>query len=214
MNKKLSFILLCIILINIVSVDIHSVTAEENVKDCLENEDDCLKDLEQPINEIDANETEITEESSSTSSLIFNVIKMILALFFVLALIYLLLHFLKRRNKLFQIPHILENLGGISVGQNKSIQLVRIGEKIYVVGVGENVEMLQEITDQEIIEELLQKDQQQINTVPMLQQFFKNQLMGTKENKKETFSTTLEDELHKIKESRTSIIDKYREKDE
>lgn len=201
-------------LIHIVSVDMHSVAAEENVKDCLENEEDCLKDLEQPIDEMDADETDIPEESSHTSSLIFNVIKMIFALFFVLALIYLLLHFLKRRNKMFQIPHILENLGGISVGQNKSIQLVRIGEKIYVVGVGENVEMLQELTDQAIKEELLQKDQQQVKTVPMLQQLFKNQFMGTKENKKETFSTTLEDELHKIKESRTSIIDKYSEKDE
>lgn len=201
-------------LIHIVSVDMHSVAAEENVKDCLENEEDCLKDLEQPIDEMDADATDIPEESSHTSSLIFNVIKMIFALFFVLALIYLLLHFLKRRNKLFQIPHILENLGGISVGQNKSIQLVRIGEKIYVVGVGENVEMLQELTDQAIKEELLQKDQQQVKTVPMLQQLFKNHFMGTKENKKETFSTTLEDELHKIKESRTSIIDKYSEKDE
>lgn len=201
-------------LIHMVSVDMHSVAAEENVKDCLENEEDCLKDLEQPIDEMDADETDIPEESSHTSSLIFNVIKMIFALFFVLALIYLLLHFLKRRNKMFQIPHILENLGGISVGQNKSIQLVRIGEKIYVVGVGENVEMLQELTDQAIKEELLQKDQQQVKTVPMLQQLFKNQFMGTKENKKETFSTTLEDELHKIKESRTSIIDKYSEKDE
>lgn len=201
-------------LIHIVSVDMHSVAAEENVKDCLENEEDCLKDLEQPIDEMDADETDIPEESSHTSSLIFNVIKMIFALFFVLALIYLLLHFLKRRNKMFQIPHILENLGGISVGQNKSIQLVRIGEKIYVVGVGENVEMLQELTDQAIKEELLQKDQQQVKTVPMLQQLFKNHFMGTKENKKETFSTTLEDELHKIKESRTSIIDKYSEKDE
>ena len=201
-------------LIHMVSVDMHSVAAEENVKDCLENEEDCLKDLEQPIDEMDADETDIPEESSHTSSLIFNVIKMIFALFFILALIYLLLHFLKRRNKLFQIPHILENLGGISVGQNKSIQLVRIGEKIYVVGVGENVEMLQELTDQAIKEELLQKDQQQVKTVPMLQQLFKNQFMGTKENKKETFSTTLEDELHKIKESRTSIIDKYSEKDE
>ncbi len=201
-------------LIHIVSVDMHSVAAEENVKDCLENEEDCLKDLEQPIDEMDADATDIPEESSHTSSLIFNVIKMIFALFFVLALIYLLLHFLKRRNKMFQIPHILENLGGISVGQNKSIQLVRIGEKIYVVGVGENVEMLQELTDQAIKEELLQKDQQQVKTVPMLQQLFKNHFMGTKENKKETFSTTLEDELHKIKESRTSIIDKYSEKDE
>ena len=201
-------------LIHIVSVDMHSVAAEENVKDCLENEEDCLKDLEQPIDEMDVDETDIPEESSHTSSLIFNVIKMIFALFFVLALIYLLLHFLKRRNKLFQIPHILENLGGISVGQNKSIQLVRIGERIYVVGVGENVEMLQELTDQAIKEKLLQKDQQQVKTVPMLQQLFKNQFMGTKENEKETFSTTLEDELHKIKESRTSIIDKYSEKDE
>lgn len=214
MYRKISLIILSIFLINTVDVDIYSNAAESNVKDCLEKEDDCLKDLEQPINEIESSESDITGESMKSTSLILNFIKMIFALLFVLALIYLLLHFLKRRNKMFQNLHVLENLGGISVGQNKSIQLVRIGEKVYVVGVGENVEMIQELTDQEVKKELLQKNQQEYEAVPFLKQFFNKQKMKNNKNQEENFTSTLEDELNKIKQNRTTIIDRYREKDD
>src|SRR5699024_11906226 len=55
----------------------------------------------------------------------------------------------------------LQNLGGISVGHSKSVQIIQVGSKYYLIGVGDNVEMLNEITDENLIEELvndLEKD--------------------------------------------------------
>lgn len=43
---------------------------------------------------------------------------------------------------------MMQNLGGISVGSQKSVQLVKVGNSLYLVGVGEDVNMLKEITDE------------------------------------------------------------------
>ncbi|RKN86510.1 flagellar biosynthetic protein FliO [Paenibacillus ginsengarvi] len=40
-------------------------------------------------------------------------------------------------------------LGGLSLGQNKSVQVVEIGRSIYVLGVGENITLIQKIDDPE-----------------------------------------------------------------
>ena len=45
----------------------------------------------------------------------------------------------------------MKNMGGISLGQHKSIQLVVIGETYYLIGVGDDISLLKEITDPEEI---------------------------------------------------------------
>ena len=74
--------------------------------------------------------------------------------------------------------------------------------------------MIQELTDQEVKKELLQKNQQEYEAVPFLKQFFNKQKMKNNKNQEENFTSTLEDELNKIKQNRTTIIDRYREKDD
>ena len=49
----------------------------------------------------------------------------------------------------------MKNLGGISLGQQKSIQLVVVGESYYLIGVGEDIRLLKEITDPDEIEHLI-----------------------------------------------------------
>lgn len=44
---------------------------------------------------------------------------------------------------------VFKPLGGLSLGQNKSVQLVEIGKSIYVLGVGDDVSLLQKIDDPE-----------------------------------------------------------------
>ena len=48
----------------------------------------------------------------------------------------------------------MKNMGGISLGQHKSIQLVVIGESYYLIGVGDDIRLLKEITDPEEIDKL------------------------------------------------------------
>src|SRR5699024_12724182 len=114
------------------NLKIHNFSKNKNVKDWIKTDEDFLEEVEQPAEGLQSTNEDSIENIQSTS-LIFNVIKMIVALLLVLALIYVLLIFIKKRNKLTQQVKVLDNLGGISVGPNKSIQLVRIGDRKSVV---------------------------------------------------------------------------------
>ena len=50
----------------------------------------------------------------------------------------------------------MKNMGGISLGQHKSIQLVVIGESYYLIGVGDDIRLLKEITDPDEIDKLVE----------------------------------------------------------
>ena len=50
----------------------------------------------------------------------------------------------------------MKNMGGISLGQHKSIQLVVIGESYYLIGVGDDIRLLKEITDPAEIDKLIE----------------------------------------------------------
>ena len=75
---------------------------------------------------------------------------------FVLGLLFGLLKFVNRKNKLYDKSRFMKNMGGISLGQHKSIQLVVIGESYYLIGVGDDIRLLKEITDPEEIETIVE----------------------------------------------------------
>ncbi len=83
-------------------------------------------------------------------------IKTLFALVFVLGLLFGLLKFVNRKNKLTDKNRLMKNMGGISLGQNKSIQLVVIGESYYLIGVGDDIRLLKEITDPDEIDKLVE----------------------------------------------------------
>ena len=62
---------------------------------------------------------------------------------------------LNKRNLNFQRNQMVQNLGGLSLGAQKSVQLLQVGKTLYLVGVGEDVQLLREITDPEEVEALL-----------------------------------------------------------
>jgi len=186
-----------------------------NVKDCIENKEDCS---ESAGNQTDDNITEDGTDSAKTGnqSLILDLIKMALALLLVLALIYFLLKFLNKRNNLSQHKS-LQNLGGISVGPSKSVQIIRVGKKLYLIGVGENVDMLKEITDELLIEELLnqsvEKNDFQFGTIlskfsKVTQKDDENSTQSTDQPFKEMFSN----ELASLKENRSDLIKEHKQR--
>nr|WP_156289075.1 flagellar biosynthetic protein FliO [Oceanobacillus salinisoli] len=185
--------------------------APPNVMDCLEEEENCeeadVQEAELELNEGDL----LTDDTDNNGSLFFDLIKMFFALLLVLALIYIVLKLLNKKNKISQQVKGLENLGGISLGQNKSIQIVRVGPKIYLIGVGENVELLQEITDNDLKNELINNMNQQSDalTNSILGPFMKNEAKSVNNNKdfKKLFST----ELDRLKQNREKMIDKQKE---
>lgn len=191
------------------------------VGDCLGEDagSECLEEEES----IDADDTEndeqtVLSEQMSTGSVFFNIIRTLFALVLILALIYLLIKFLSKRNKLFNQVKALENLGGISVGPSKSIQIVRIGEKVFMVGVGDNVELLQEIDDENLIKDLSDRDEQgdfQVNH--LVQSIFKpktNQSDKLNKEPQHKFKNLFSDELEKLKENRLKVKNQQKKKED
>jgi flagellar protein FliO/FliZ len=74
---------------------------------------------------------------------------MILATIFVVALLYFMLKFINKKSKTYKSSQLVENLGGTALGNNRSVQLIKVGSRILVVGVGENIQLLKEIDNPE-----------------------------------------------------------------
>ncbi len=194
----------------------------DTVKDMFENGDN--EDKKQETIEPEDNENSITpegveetisgDEELNNGSLVLDLIKMVFALFLILALIYLLLKFLNKRNKIFNQVKALENLGGIAVGPSKSIQIVRVGNKIYLIGVGENVQLLEEIKDEDMKEEIIKSYGEQPEFKPenilSLFQRKSNQDNNSNVNFKNLFSN----ELEKLKQNRKNLMNKHTEKED
>lgn len=188
---------------------ISDVSASEpNAKECIDGKADC--------NELETKTPDETnkETSEENGSIVFYLIKMVFALLLVLALIYLLLKFLNKRNKIFQAVKALENIGGISLGQNKSIQIIRIGNHIYVVGVGDNVELLHEITNEKEKEDLLHTNQKgEFQPGTLITSFFQQKKDEESTNQSEPdFKNKFASELKKIKNGRKKMIDHHKRK--
>src|SRR5699024_3627332 len=169
---------------------------------CLETDEDCLE-LDEERDEDNLIEQNETTSSNQTGSLVINVLKIVFALVLVLILIYVLLLFLKKKNKLSANNQSFETLGGISFGQQKSIQVVRIGNKDYAVGVGNDITMLDEITDQDVNEQLKETKYTEPPTMTFIQNWLQKRFTKEKEQKKsspnQSFSKTLEEELEELR---------------
>lgn len=187
----------------------HPITifAQSNhVKDCLENEEDCTELEGTYLDEVDS-EDQLEALGKNERSLPWLLFRMGIALLLVIALIYLSLRFLNKRQNLFQPMQALENLGGISVGQNKTIQVIRVGTKVYLIGVGDDVKLLKEIEDEDVIETLMEKEQDQSFTAnKILSTLFpkKNETEPTKTD--HGFQKTLSAELEQLRRSRKELI--------
>ncbi|SEB47038.1 flagellar biosynthetic protein FliO [Paenibacillus sp. GP183] len=83
----------------------------------------------------------------------FDTIKMIGQVMFflilIIALFFVLIRFLAKKNQYSPFGRSIRSLGGVPLGTNKSIQIVEIGHSLFVVGVGENIQMLEKIDDPE-----------------------------------------------------------------
>lgn len=145
-------------------------------------------------------------------------VKMFFALAVVIALIYIILRFVNKRNRMFGQMKTMENLGGISLGPNRSIQLVRIGDNVLVVGVGDTIQLLKEITSQAEIDKLIsQNEVQQIHiSETIINKILpKNKGVDYKQVSVKSFSQMLKGQLEDVAEGRKKLYEKIkRDQDE
>ncbi|MGV2620066.1 UNVERIFIED_CONTAM: flagellar biosynthetic protein FliO [Halobacillus marinus] len=176
--------------------------AQPSVVECMDNPDlsGCPDDDGGENQTVNGSET----EAPSGGSLVWNVIKLILALAFVVALIYALLKFFNKKNRLFQQNRTMENLGGLNLGPNKSVQAVRIGGRVFILGVGDSVQAITEITDEETIDALKKQDM----SSGFKEVIKKNLHQGRSENKSSDFKQLFETQLKEMKEKRKRLLDR------
>ncbi len=94
-------------------------------------------------------------EAFSTGDFYGNFFQVIVVLAVVIGLIVVLIRFLAARNKRWTGGRSLHVHAGVPLGQNKSMQVVEIGDAVYIVGVGEDITLLDKIDDPERAEALL-----------------------------------------------------------
>lgn len=176
-------------------------TVEEYLKQQTSDQQDEKKE-EKATNEL------VEDGGNSTSLSVFDVLKMIFTLILVLGLLIFLLKFLNKKMKLPQETKYLQNLGGISLGQNKSIQLVKVGNRILIVGVGDTIELLQEINDEEEYKKIIDMQKEPGNN-----SFEQNMMRFILNNKqKGSEKTSFKKELESLLKERREQMQRLRQK--
>ncbi|MBW5444563.1 flagellar protein [Cohnella sp. CFH 77786] len=131
----------------------------------------------------------------------------------IVGLIILLLRFLAKRNRGWGTNRSLRSLGGFPLGTNKSMQIVEWNGRIYVLGVGEDVTLLESITDPETVASLLaEHDSAAESSASPLPEWLRSWTRkfpspeGGKANAdadaRESFEKTLENRLRELAERR------------
>lgn len=86
-----------------------------------------------------------------TFKMIFQVIFFLIV---IIGLFLIIIKFLSKKNKFFSMGRSFRSLGGVPLGTNKSVQIVQLGNALYVIGVGENVQLLEKIDRPEDVESI------------------------------------------------------------
>ena len=197
------------------------VDSNESVEQYLnKNNSKNEKDSEAIIEET-PDTTETTEPvSAGVSVTAWDYIKMVLALLFVIALLYGVLRFVNSRNKTFQTNQLIQNLGGVGVGQGKSLQLMQVGNSIFLVGIGEDITLLKEITNPVEIENLTKIYEAKIDIEKSIPYIF--EIVGRlkdkgtsqkKESKQPSFKETFQKRLQDIQKERSNVLKDWKTKE-
>ncbi|MGX8176247.1 flagellar biosynthetic protein FliO [Exiguobacterium artemiae] len=103
--------------------------------------------VEEKLNPSKKNEP--TTQQVDGSSNVVTGIKVVVSLVVLIGGFLLVARFINERTRGVRQSSRLSHLGGIPLGKDRSVQLVKVQGKIYVVGVGQNVELLDTIEEED-----------------------------------------------------------------
>ncbi|RUT29723.1 flagellar protein [Paenibacillus zeisoli] len=95
------------------------------------------------------------QKGFDSSNFYSSLITVIVVLAVIIVLIVLLIRFLGRRNRFFSKTRSIRTVGAVGLGPNKSLQVIEIGNTVYLIGVGEDISLLDKISDPDEVEVLL-----------------------------------------------------------
>lgn len=149
------------------------------------------------------------------SNLLLDVIWIFVALGIVIALLVITIKFLSKRNRMWGSPKGLRSLGGIGLGQNSSMQVIEVANRIYIVGVGDQVTLLDKEDDPEkvaqIIEELENSDQQGSLNLATIKDWF-NSARSKNQKKDQKVNEQMWNESKSFEDLLLSKLDKQAER--
>ncbi|MFE4810916.1 flagellar biosynthetic protein FliO [Peribacillus simplex] len=188
------------------AIQAHAEDLEKTVKDVYEQPDDLMVDKDETI---DSKSTEQASNPDKVGITVWEFLRMIFATIFVVALLYILLKFINKKNKTYQKANSVENLGGMGLGANRSVQLVKVGGRILVVGVGENIQLLKEIDDPKEYEQLLKEHNDKIDQMIQPGEFamkLKNKWLKKSESETASFTAEFKNQLDQMSDSRKRLL--------
>lgn len=157
------------------------------------------------------NDNLIDGYKSSSSYLFF---QLIISLALVLGLIYLFFGLLKKKNSLTG-SRLYNHLGGIPLGQNKSVQIIEIGNKVYILGIGEDIRTISILNDDEEIEALKNSLNERSNVNFDFNSLIKSKLSKHRKfNSKSRFELELTEKIEQLKNKRTQSMHEWFQENE
>lgn len=198
--------LLAVLMVIAFGAPIHSLAS---VSDAINATNECEKNPDVACPDTTPSAAEMEPQSAAVGFNAWDYIKMMLAFVVVIILLLLVLKFIKKQTQQVQQSALMQNLGGVSVGQQKSIQLVKVGNKMLLLGVGDDVQLLREVTDADEMAELqaIYESQQVFGTTtPYIKQVFDKLTKKEAPAKTEDFGAVLNKRLEEIKHDRSKDI--------
>ncbi|MFF2287128.1 flagellar biosynthetic protein FliO [Peribacillus butanolivorans] len=183
---------------------------DKTVQDVYEQPDDLKTDKSK-----DSQTTKQASNPEQVGITIWEFLRMIFATIFVVGLLYIILKFINKKSKSYQKANSVENLGGTSLGANRSVQLVKVGGRILVVGVGENIQLLKEIDNPEEYEQLMKDYNEKMDQMIQPGEFatkLKNKWLKKREIENNSFSSEFKNQLEQMSDSRKKLLNELERK--
>ncbi|GAK10934.1 flagellar biosynthetic protein FliO [Geomicrobium sp. JCM 19039] len=177
--------------------------ADQSVADTLQNNEGVGEVESTPVVP-EEEQIQVGGSAAAEESMWSVLFKLGLALTAVLLIMYVLLKMLGRKSHHVQSSGMLQNLGGIQLGQQKSVQVIRVGDRFFIVGVGDSIQLLDEIRDEAEIQQLVEKAGQ-THSAPDFMTHAKSFLQ--KQAKRDETVQSLERKLGQTKSAKRSSVD-------
>ena len=203
----------------------HAEQVNNSVKDCLEQPESCgeQQDSTQKKTGNDKSGTISNEANKGQNTVgltIWDFVKMIMATVFVVALLYFVLKFVNKKSHTFKTSQLMENLGGVPLGSNRSLQVIKVGNRLLIIGVGENIQLLKEIEDGQEYEQILSNYNNKLDRMIQPNDLVAKVIGKVKEYKKnereETnppFQALLKNQLDELAKDRKKIYEEVEQKE-
>ncbi len=144
----LSGVAVAMLFLTVVGIPSSAAAEEPNVMDWLKEEQPDGQTVETEIEESEAN-AGLNETNEKSPMLLIG--QLIFYTLLIIIMIYALIKFLASRQKKLNPNQAIHLIGGTALGNNKSLQLVKVGGKVYLLGVADQITLIKEFASEEEI---------------------------------------------------------------